>query len=210
MTRGNGAPLIRYLRRIRVSATVHSAKSLLSACFRLNFRGFPETSYKKTQGSRSGHLTLSSDDRQSQSGGEDKPLGWISDAQGIPCVSGERKTNAPAFLSQRIGVMAIQAAGQAAAAAETTSVIGDSGSVTNSVTGDTGTYVLGKTVAGGSDEVAKWLLERQSQSFDAVFVPAGTRLAIHVDRELPIDLNPSGRRLQHATAPAGHSRHRLD
>jgi integrating conjugative element protein (TIGR03752 family) len=154
--------------------------------------------------------TLSSDDRQDQSGGEDRPLGWISDARGIPCVSGERKTNAPAFLSQRIGVMAIQAAGQAAAAAETTSVIGDSGSVTNSVTGDTGTYVLGKTVAGGSDEVAKWLLERQSQSFDAVFVPAGTRLAIHVDRELPIDLNPSGRRLQHATAPAGHSRHRLD
>jgi integrating conjugative element protein (TIGR03752 family) len=154
--------------------------------------------------------TLSSDDRQNQSGGEDKTLGWISDARGIPCVSGERKTNAPAFLSQRIGVMAIQAAGQAAAAAETTSVIGDSGSVTNSVTGDTGTYVLGKTVAGGSDEVAKWLLERQSQSFDAVFVPAGTRLAIHVDRELPIDLNPSGRRLQHATAPAGHTRHRLD
>ncbi|MCP4846275.1 MAG: TIGR03752 family integrating conjugative element protein, partial [Actinomycetia bacterium] len=41
--------------------------------------------------------TLSSDDRQ-QGGGADKPLGWISDAQGIPCVSGERKTNAPAFL----------------------------------------------------------------------------------------------------------------
>jgi integrating conjugative element protein (TIGR03752 family) len=154
--------------------------------------------------------TLSSDDRQSQSGGEDKYLGWISDAQGIPCVSGERKTNAPAFLSQRIGVMAIQAAGQAAAAAETTSVIGDSGSVTGAVTGDTGRYVAGKTVAGGSDEVAKWLLERQSQSFDAVFVPAGTRLAIHVDRELPIDLNPSGRKLQHATATEGHSRHRLD
>lgn len=96
--------------------------------------------------------TLSSDDRQSQSGGEDRPLGWISDARGIPCVSGERKTNAPAFLSQRIGVMAIQAAGQAAAAAETTTVIGDSGSVTGAVTGDTGTYVLGKTVAGGSDE----------------------------------------------------------
>ena len=153
--------------------------------------------------------TLSSDDRQ-QGGGADKPLGWISDAQGIPCVSGERKTNAPAFLSQRIGVMALQAAGQAAAAAETTSIIGDSGGVTDSVTGDTGTYVLGKTVAGGSDEVAKWLLERQSQSFDAVFVPAGTRLAIHVDRELPIDLDPSGRKLHHATATEGHQHHRLD
>ena len=154
--------------------------------------------------------TLSGDDSQGQGGGEDKSLGWISDAQGIPCVSGERKTNAPAFLSQRIGVMALQAAGQAAAAAETTSVIGDSGSVTSTVTGDTGTYVLGKTVAGGSDKVAKWLLERQSQSFDAVFVPAGAKLAIHVDRELPIDLNPNGRRLRHAAATAGHTRHRLD
>jgi integrating conjugative element protein (TIGR03752 family) len=153
---------------------------------------------------------FSGDDSQGQGGGENKSLGWISDAQGIPCVSGERKTNAPAFLSQRIGVMALQAAGQAAAAAETTSVIGDSGSVTSTVTGDTGTYVLGKTVAGGSDEVAKWLLERQSQSFDAVFVPAGRKLAIHVDRELPIDLNPNGRRLRHATATAGHTRHRLD
>ena len=125
-------------------------------------------------------------------------------------MSGERKTNAPAFLSQRIGVMALQAAGQAAAAAQTTTVVGDSGGVTQSVTGEQGRYVLGRTVAGGSDEVAKWLLERQSQSFDAVFVPAGARLAIHVDRELPIDLDPSGRRLQHASVTDGHRRHRLD
>jgi integrating conjugative element protein (TIGR03752 family) len=154
--------------------------------------------------------TLSSDDRQTSSGGTDAPLGWISDAQGIPCVSGERKTNAPAFLAQRMGVMALQAAGQAAAAAETTSIIGEAGGITNSVTGDTGTFVLGKTVAGGSDELAKWLLERQSQSFDAVFVPAGTRLAIHVDRELPIDLNPNGRRLQHASAHEYRPHPRLD
>ena len=141
--------------------------------------------------------TLSSDDRQG--GSADKPLGWISDAQGIPCISGERKTNALAFLTQRIGVMAIQAAAHAAAAAETTSVVNDAGSVTNSVTGDTGTYVLGRTVEGGSNEIAKWLLERQAQSFDAVFVAAGTKVAIHVDRELPIDLDPIGRRLTHAT-----------
>ena len=143
--------------------------------------------------------TLSSDDRQAGSGGADEPLGWISDAQGIPCISGERKTNAPAFLTQRIGVMAIQAAAQAAAAAETTSVVSDAGSVTNSVTGETGSYVLGKSVEGGSNEVAKWLLERQAQSFDAVFVAAGTKVAIHVDRELPIDLDPIGRKLTHAT-----------
>ncbi len=157
--------------------------------------------------------TISSDDRSAQTsgqGGRDEPLGWISDAQGIPCISGERKTNAASFLSQRIGVQAIQAAAEAAAAAETTSVVGNLGSVTDSVTGDVGPYVLGKTVAGGSEEVAKWLLERQSQSFDAVFVPAGTAVAIHVDRELAIDLDPQGRKLNHALATAPDRHHRLD
>jgi integrating conjugative element protein (TIGR03752 family) len=153
--------------------------------------------------------TLSSDDRQGQ-GGNDVPLGWISDAQGIPCISGDRKTNAAAFLSQRIGVKAIEAAGDAAAAAETTTVVSNAGSVSGSVTGDIGTYVLGKTIAGGSDELARWLLERQSQSFDAVFVPAGTAVAIHVDRELPIDFDPIGRKLEHART-IEHARHaRLD
>ncbi|MEA2080990.1 MAG: TIGR03752 family integrating conjugative element protein [Pseudomonadota bacterium] len=154
--------------------------------------------------------TISSDDRDSQVGGGDEPLGWISDAQGIPCISGERKTNAPAFLTQRIGVTAMQAAAEAAAAAETTTVVSESGVASNTVTGDTGSYVLGKTIAGGSDEVGKWLLERQSQSFDAVFVPAGTEIAIHVDRELSIDLDTLGRKLTHATAINPYRRNRLD
>lgn len=154
--------------------------------------------------------TISGDDRGNQGGGAEKPLGWISDEQGIPCITGERKTNAPAFLTQRIGVMAIQAAAEAAANAETTSVVSDAGSVTSSVTGDTGTFVLGKTISGGSEEVSKWLLERQSQSFDAVFVPAGTRIAIHVDHELPIDLDTTGRKLTHETATDPYRRTRLD
>ena len=132
--------------------------------------------------------TISSDDRKSAGRGPyNQPLAWISDAQGIPCVSGERKTNAPAFLAQRIGVTAIGAAAEAAAAAETTTVVTDHRRAsTAAVTGNTGPYVLGKShLAGGSDEIAKWLLERQAQSFDAVFVPAGIPLAIHVDRELP-------------------------
>ena len=144
--------------------------------------------------------TISSDDQRGQGNDSNKPLAWISDAQGIPCVSGERKTNAPAFLTQRIGVMAIGAAAEAAASAQTTTVVTDTGGINSSVTGNTGPYVLGKTLSGGSDEVAKWLLERQAQSFDAVFVPAGIPLAIHIDRELTIDFDHHGRRLSHASA----------
>ena len=145
--------------------------------------------------------TLSSDDNQlgGSSGNSDRPLGWISDARGIPCITGERKTNAAAFLAQRIGVMALQAAGEAAAQSETTTLISDSGTATSVVSGETGKYVLGKTLGGGSDEVAQWLRERQAQSFDAVFVPAGIELAIHVDHELPIDFHSNGRKLHHET-----------
>ena len=157
--------------------------------------------------------TISRDDRQQaeeHSGDRDRPLGWISDARGIPCVSGERKSNAAAFLSQRIGAKAIEAAARAAAAAETTTVIPGSGAITNSVTGDPGAYVLGETVAEGGEEIAQWLLERQAQSFDAVFVPAGAELAIHVDRALTIDYDPKGRRLNHAMLDASTARHDLD
>jgi cell division protein ZapB len=145
--------------------------------------------------------TLSSDDNQlgGSSGNSDRPLGWISDARGIPCITGERKTNAPAFLAQRIGVMALEAAGEAAAQSETTTLISDSGTATSVVSGETGKYVLGKAVGGGSDEVAQWLRERQAQSFDAVFVPAGIELAIHVDHELRIDFHSNGRKLHHET-----------
>ena len=143
--------------------------------------------------------TLSSDESHlsGSSGNSDRPLGWISDARGIPCVTGERKTNAAAFLAQRLGVMALEAAGDAAAQAETTMLLNDSGLTTSMVSGQEGKYVLGKTLSGGSDEVAQWLRERQAQSFDAVFVPAGVELAIHVDHELPIDFYSSGRKLHH-------------
>ncbi len=154
--------------------------------------------------------TISSDDRGGQSGGSQRALGWISDRQGIPCISGERKTNAAAFLTQRIGVMSFQAAAEAAAAAQTTTVVNESGAATNNVTGDAGDFVLGRTIAGGSEEVAKWLLERQSQSFDAVFVPSGTRIAIHVDVELPIDFDLKGRKLDYANPINPYHRTRLD
>ena len=154
--------------------------------------------------------TISTDDRENQSGEANRPLGWISDAQGIPCVSGQRKSNAAAFLSQRIGVSAIEAAADAAAASNTTTVIRDSGAITTNIGGNAGEFVLGKTLSRGSREIAQWLLERQAQSFDAVFVPAGAELAIHVDRELSIDLDPHGRRLSYENATPNPIAHRLD
>ena len=154
--------------------------------------------------------TISSDDREQRTGDVNRPLGWISDARGIPCITGTRKSNAAAFLAQRIGIKAIEAAAEAAAAAQTTTVIRDSGALSSIVGGDSGAFVLGKTLSGGSNEIAQWLIARQAQSFDAVFVPAGAKLAIHVDRELIIDLDPNGRKLSYASSTTKPVARRLD
>ena len=147
--------------------------------------------------------TLSSDGAgaEGSTGNRGKPLGWISDAWGVPCVSGERKTSAHTYLAQRIGVRAMEAAGEAVAQAETTTLVSDAGVTSSVVSGETGKYVLGKAASQGSDELARWLAERQAQSFDAVFVPAGVELAIHVDQALNIDFQPDGRKLHHETNP---------
>lgn len=147
--------------------------------------------------------TLSSNDK-----GE--PLGWISDERGIPCITGERITNAPSFLTQRIGVTALQAGAEAAAQAETTTTVSDTGTGTTNVTGNIGAYTLGKTVSGGAAEIRKWLDERLAQSFDAVFVRPGIRVAVHVDRQLDIDHDPQGRKVSHAQSLDPHRRARLD
>ena len=154
--------------------------------------------------------TISSDEGSTREGNGKRNLGWISDDRGVPCVSGERKSNAAAFLSQRVGAKAFEAAAEAAAAAQTTTVLRDNGGTTNAVTGDSGDFVLGKTLANGGAEVAAWLAERQANAFDAVFVRAGTPIVIHVDRELAIDLDPTGRKLDYEATPTGNTPRRLD
>lgn len=134
---------------------------------------------------------------ESVEGGGNNSLGYISDRQGIPCVSGELITNAPTFLMERVGVMALETAGSAYAAKELTTEQTPLGGTATNLTGDVGKFVWGKSVAGGASEIRRWLDERQKQSFDAIFVPPGVELALHISKELHIDYDPSGRKLRH-------------
>lgn len=132
-------------------------------------------------------------------------LGWISDRRGIPCVSGQRISNAIDYLSGRLLARGIETAGKAFARAQTTINNTPLGGVTSSVTGNAANYALGETVAGGADELARWIADRQSQMFDVVYVDTGAEVAVHVDQELTIDYDPNGRKLDYARAPAASS-----
>lgn len=142
---------------------------------------------------------------------DSRPIGWISDAYGVPCVKGQRKTNAESFLSERIGLAAASAAAKAAAAAETsTTVSRATGTATTSVTGDISSFIRNRTASEGVDEVSRWLAERQAQSFDAIYVPPDSELVVHVTREFDIDHDSQGRKVIHHAELEGSLARPLD
>lgn len=130
-------------------------------------------------------------------------LGWISDRYGNPCIPGRFVTNAPAHLTDAVGLRTLSLAAEAAAAAETTERDNVFGTTTSRVTGSRGTYILGRALSGGVDEVTSWIMRRLNNSFDAVVVPAGGELVVHIDTEIPIDKASDARKLDYGRIDEG-------
>ncbi len=138
-------------------------------------------------------------------------IGELSDRFGNPCVVGKRITNAYEYLAQRIGISAVGAAGEAAAAAQTETLTGRDGYADRSiVSGSTSDYILGRTISDTTKDVAEWLDQRQSQEFDAIYVPPGARVAIHINEQIEIDYDPEGRKTQHTQLAWGGQHRALD
>ena len=125
---------------------------------------------------------------------QNNAIGWISDQHGIPCVSGERISNAANFLGGRLLAKSAQAASKAVAQGNVTQSVTPLGGVMSALTGSAAQYAGLNAIAGGADELSRYLDERAAQSFDVVYVDTGVELAIHIDQELPIDYDPNGRK----------------
>ncbi|WP_346556579.1 TIGR03752 family integrating conjugative element protein [Mannheimia haemolytica] len=130
------------------------------------------------------------------SGNNSEKIGWLSDSSGIPCVPGERKTNAPEYLGTNFFLAAASAAAQGFSQSQTTTVV-DGSSVVGAVTGDQGKFILGQAIGNGLKESADWFRKRFAENFDAVYVPPGHRVAIHIEKEIEIDYNPQGRKVKY-------------
>lgn len=124
-------------------------------------------------------------------------IGWISDDDGIPCISGTRKSNASTWLPTLFGLSAATAAGEALSQGQQTTQTNGYGGVTSTLTGDAGKTALGKAVAGGMSETTDWVKQRYGQMFDAIYVPPGAHLAVHITRQLNIDYEDQGRRVRY-------------
>ncbi|HAF5759953.1 TPA: TIGR03752 family integrating conjugative element protein, partial [Salmonella enterica] len=134
-------------------------------------------------------------------------IGWLSDNSGIPCINGERKSNASSYLPT-IGLLALgTSAGDALTASQYTSNTTDSGGITSALTGNAGQAVLGQALGGSFKDVAQWVKERYGQTFDAVYVPPGAQVAVHITRQLNIDYAEKGRRVKYDFTMPGSDDH---
>lgn len=133
--------------------------------------------------------------------GESEKLGWLSDPFGVPCIPGERKTNAPEYLASNAILMGASAAAQGLSQSQITNVV-DNGAIVGAVTGNNGQYVLGQALGGGLRETAEWFRQRYGQTFDAVYVPPGHQVAVHIDKEIKIDYDRNGRKVKYGQSQA--------
>ncbi|ENA0198891.1 TIGR03752 family integrating conjugative element protein [Salmonella enterica] len=150
----------------------------------------------RTVPSPSGRTDNSGSDNGGTSGNGGS-IGWLSDDNGIPCISGTLKSNASTYLPT-IGLLALgTSAGDALTASQYTNNTTDSGGVTSALTGNAGQAVLGQALGGSFKEVAQWVKERYAQTFDAVYVPPGAKVAVHITRQMNIDYAEKGRRVKY-------------
>ena len=132
----------------------------------------------------------------SGSGLSNNTLGYLSDPYGNPCLPGEYVTNAPKNLALSAGAQGL--AGVAAGAAElqtTTTRAGGTNSSSTEVNGNPFAFLVGRAGSNAFQEISRQVSEFQSDQWDAVYLPAGRTVVVHIEEMLEIDRNPQGRRL---------------
>lgn len=131
-------------------------------------------------------------------------IGWISDPYGIPCVSGERRSNAQQYLGTQ-ALLTAAGAGAAALANSTrnVTVVTGSGSTVGSV--GAGDEAMTQILAGGVQDMSAWLNRLYGQAFAAVYVKPGAQVAVHIEQPLTIDYDPDGRMVDHRIGGVAHA-----
>ncbi|MFZ5938787.1 TIGR03752 family integrating conjugative element protein [Pseudomonas sp. HS6-2] len=125
-------------------------------------------------------------------------LGYISDPYGIPCIAGERRSNAQQYLGSQSLITAAGAGFAAALGSEQTNT-----SFINSASGslglaqNSGNSALNSVISGGIGDIRDWINKLYGEAFAAIYVPPGAKVALHLDHEISIDYEPKGRRVNH-------------
>ncbi|MDU9402613.1 TIGR03752 family integrating conjugative element protein [Pseudomonas sp. zfem004] len=138
-------------------------------------------------------------------------LGWISDSYGIPCISGERRSNAKEYLTNQSLVTAAGAgiAKLLKADEQNSSTTFSSGGTSFGTTGSSGNSAMGAILTGGVSDIRSWMNKLYGEAFAAVYVQPGAKVAVHLDQQLAIDYEIKGRKVDY-NAGANHVSANLD
>ncbi|ABM31110.1 TIGR03752 family integrating conjugative element protein [Paracidovorax citrulli] len=127
-------------------------------------------------------------------------LGWISDPHGIPCVGGERRSNAQQYLGSQALITAAGAGAASLIKSDSGSVaVVSNGNGSLGTVGISGNEAMGRILAGGVQEMSQWVNKLYGQAFAAVYVPPGAQVAVHLEQPLQIDYEAQGRKVRHTT-----------
>ena len=117
-------------------------------------------------------------------------FGYLADKSGNPCLMGEVHTTAPESMSAHLLAGILAGAGGAFAESQVRRSTA-AGTETASVGGDAFSYLLGQTVQGAASTYGDYLLRYANDVWDAVVVPAGREVDIHVTDAIPVFHSPT-------------------
>lgn len=147
---------------------------------------------------------------------KENALGYLSDERGNPAIRGKLITNAPTYLGINVALGAAEGAANAYAQAQTTNQGTTVGTSTTTVTGSQGAFVAGQAMGNAASQVQQWWHDREENSFDAVFVPTVKEtnepqmIVVNFTKEIHIDYDPQGRKINYAHALNVNTTRNLD
>lgn len=133
----------------------------------------------------------------SNSGATQEGLGWISDSHGIPCVSGERRSNAQQYLGSQALITAAGAGAASLIKSDGSTTYVSSGNGSQGSVGISGNAAMERILASGVQDMSQWVNKLYGQAFAAVYVEPGARVAVHIEQSLTLDYDAKGRKVDH-------------
>lgn len=130
-----------------------------------------------------------------------KALGYLADAWGKPCISGQYINNASQYLKTRSGAAFLEAAAAGLAMGETNVKQDQNGNYQAVLDGNVYRYMFGRGLSGSAAEIAEYIRERTANAFDVVYVPQGGMVQIMINDMIPIDYDANARKVNYYQQP---------
>lgn len=129
-------------------------------------------------------------------------LGFLADPNGNPCLTGERISNAPEYLTTQGLLDAASAAANAVAISQQTISV-DGSTSTSAMTGNAAKNAAAESAAAFTGTVSEFIQARMGASFDIVYTPPGTKASIHLRKPVTLRAPAQPVRVRYDTPSQG-------